>query len=1417
MSPKKTILLSIGSILLILAGFVLYVTHMDWNSQKDDIAARFSKTSGRKIEFTGNLSVSLFPSPHIEANDVNILNGETSEKLATVATLEASLSLSALLKGVPDIQSMSLVGAEFWWTVDENGVSNWHQSQKSQFLDSDMDTGLQKFNLRNSLVHYQNRKYEIEQEIKQLNAEILAESLVGPYRLDGNFIKNEDHFGIALSIGDVSQGDDVAVNFGLTHPNSHSFILYDGTYNFGSGHLKGDWSGDSKQTADFINTLFGHQILDTEYNRQLLFSVTAEANSKQLTLSSFAVKYTDIIEGSGQIIIPWATAQEPHQTVDVQYQLVSLDINPLYAELKKYIDQLKAGQEKYEPSLPFDVTYNIEAEHIILTEAEGGFIEDVSAKGSFHNGEFDLDDFYAGCPGNIILTMSGSVLAENDLPHYFLKAKFDGKNVLTFLNAFGVKLKAPTQSAFRNIKLAFNVSGNPSQFDINDMKMTLDKTQWNINGNVNIETKPITWQIKAAADKINFDTYLEAPDGELKAITVLKNDFEKMAELRDKNIDLSFSAENMNFRGIPYTGFGFQLKTDGDIIHVIDLKTDDVLGCKARISADITGLGSTEPIFKALEYDFSTANLSPIISKMQLDLPQWGLFKDKNIQSSGTLSGNLQNIDISTNTTINNIKLSYKGNLTNKTVLQFDGEGEIKTTNLSDFLSNIDVDYKKLGNTALNCTGKIKGNAKNWTADDTECLIGAAKYSGNLAVKQTENLQQIIGSIHATEFDLANVISAEQQENKHPAVKQTGSFLAPYVWSKNVIDYTPYKNFIIDINMEADKAYYDNAVFNNLTVHVKNQQNLLELENLSFVYKNADFSGGLQVDYTLTPKINGSLRIGNVRLNNLGGDVYKVTDGNLNLSSSFGSDASSVDAFMKNINGTAEFVIDGMGLNGFNFEAIETDLQKREYAKGLFQVINQNLQSGYTYFDSFKGQMEMKQGNLTFTQAAMENENINVNIGGSANLNEWKMETEWTANLKKRDDMPAFSFKLSGDIIKPTLEVNIENIVRKYDEFWEKEATLKREQIEAEQHEKEQRMAEAQKKVNELAELSTKVQAALIQNKAKTNMKESLIEYDNYLDQLRKIDTQIKEMRNAAQKPNYQHEDIKKIEQNTALLTETVENVDNQILPLYEKDVRIRFADTKNRVQKMKDDNTRFYDEYQKMLQEKFSELRTYKSISYMLNNNELLDMQRNVDQLRDTFWEKCYQFSDMFTRYFGLDQTDEISEATEHLNITVNAIADLEKQMVDLQNAMKTKLDGIIADRKKAYEEEQAQEAAEAARRAAEEEAQRKAEAGDEPEEPEVTDEKQPDKMTPNKFGKAKPTPKSEPEPKEEPKVAKKVPTEPQPTLKPADGIVPVSGASGTITKSYEEIPEYKVPGIGILKPMEDKPLETSGKIIVQ
>ena len=359
-------------------------------------------------------------------------------------------------------------------------------------------------------------------------------------------------------------------------------------------------------------------------------------------------------------------------------------------------------------------------------------------------------------------------------------------------------------------------------------------------------------------------------------------------------------------------------------------------------------------------------------------------------------------------------------------------------------------------------------------------------------------------------------------------------------------------------------------------------------------------------------------------------------------------------------------------------------------------------------------------------------------------------------------------------------------------------------------------MAEAQKKVTELSELSTKVQAALLQNKAKTNMKESLIEYDSYLDQLRKIDIQIKEMQSVAQKPNYQYEDINKIEQNTAQLTETVENIDNQILPLYEKDVRIRFADTKNRVQKMKDDNTRFYDEYQKMLQEKFSELRNYKSISYMLNNNELLDMQRNVDQLRDNFWEKCYQFSDMFTRYFGLDQTDEISEATEHLNITVKAIADLEKQMIDLQNAMRVKLDGIIADRKKAYEEEQAQEAAEAARRAAEEEAQRKAEAGDEPEESEVIDEKQPDKMTPNKFGKAKPAPKSEPK-QEEPKVAKKVPTEPQPTLKPADGVMPISGASGTITKSYEEIPTYKVPGIGILKPMEDKPIETSGKIIVQ
>ena len=274
---KKIILISLGIIVLIVCGFAVYVSNMDWNGHKSKIETEISNLIGEKVELGGDLQVSLFPHPNIKATDINIINQNNLEKLAFIKTMQTEVSLRSLLHKTPDIESLALNGVEIWYKADENGVSNWHQDKMPAFITADIDSRLQSFSLQNSIIHIDNEKYAFKADLSNFNVDIHAASLSGPYRLDGNFIKDDNHFGIALSIGSLMQPEDIGLTFAITHPDSNSYLRYDGIYNADEDYFKGSVSGSSDKSADFVKVLFEKDVLESQYNIPFIFSVEVEA------------------------------------------------------------------------------------------------------------------------------------------------------------------------------------------------------------------------------------------------------------------------------------------------------------------------------------------------------------------------------------------------------------------------------------------------------------------------------------------------------------------------------------------------------------------------------------------------------------------------------------------------------------------------------------------------------------------------------------------------------------------------------------------------------------------------------------------------------------------------------------------------------------------------------------------------------------------------------------------------------------------------------------------------------------------------------------------------------------------------------------------------------------------------------------
>ena len=123
---KKIILIFLGVFVLAVGGLTAYVSTIDWNTHRQEIADKFSEITGKKIEFSGPISVELLPQPTLSAKNIKIINpNKTSEVLAAIDSLDTKVSLRSLLKGSPDIRSLSLIGAEVWVSVDEAGEWNW--------------------------------------------------------------------------------------------------------------------------------------------------------------------------------------------------------------------------------------------------------------------------------------------------------------------------------------------------------------------------------------------------------------------------------------------------------------------------------------------------------------------------------------------------------------------------------------------------------------------------------------------------------------------------------------------------------------------------------------------------------------------------------------------------------------------------------------------------------------------------------------------------------------------------------------------------------------------------------------------------------------------------------------------------------------------------------------------------------------------------------------------------------------------------------------------------------------------------------------------------------------------------------------------------------------------------------------------
>ena len=129
-APSKTlsrVLRSLAVVFALLVVAVITIELMSWNFLKEPITDRVEAITGRKMEITGDISVSLLPHPQLEVGEMKLANADwaRSPEMLSAGGVELEPSIASLFKGEPALKSVTVTEPTLNLESREGKPANW--------------------------------------------------------------------------------------------------------------------------------------------------------------------------------------------------------------------------------------------------------------------------------------------------------------------------------------------------------------------------------------------------------------------------------------------------------------------------------------------------------------------------------------------------------------------------------------------------------------------------------------------------------------------------------------------------------------------------------------------------------------------------------------------------------------------------------------------------------------------------------------------------------------------------------------------------------------------------------------------------------------------------------------------------------------------------------------------------------------------------------------------------------------------------------------------------------------------------------------------------------------------------------------------------------------------------------------------
>lgn len=1118
---KKVLLGIIGLVVIAAAAITFYIASIDWNEHKDELATHFTELTGKKIVFDGPVSFKLLPSPYLSASKVKIFNpgSEKDLPLVDINKLVANLSLVPLLKGDFDVKRMVMESPQINVEISDDGSLNWEYpltpEQRHQLENTSIT--LNSVSLENATVNVDDPYHNINFKLDDLNGEIVAQSVFGPYRIEGNYIKDNNPEGFAISMGQLSESFATTLNMVFTHPGSKSYVRFDGSFLLTNKVLNGNVIVESQQLHDFVKANLPHFEVKKEYDYPLALTFDLSANEQQLNLSNMVIKYGDT-QGAGNIQIPLNDGLQKSRDaikprVEMAFNFTDFNLNPVVYSIKEFFQKYYQQQEIFQPDMSFDMLVDIKSVRTVYNEQP---VKNFEASFDVVDNIVNLNKLTATLPGETDVRLKGDMMSSNEEPFYNLDVSFNSSDFLKTLNWLDLQPKFSAASTYRKAVGAAKLSGTLNKIQISPFNLTMDKST--LSGEAGIKLADRTdFILVLNGDMVNFDNYITPLPAEERGkpwAQRMQYRFGKLSSLNDFDMQLTGKLDLAIYENMPYEKVDIKLNLLEGKMDIERLNINSAANAKIELEGMVSGFGKV-PAFENLKYGIKTGDAAAVINKFEFNAPNLDYKQLKNFESRGIATGSLDRFAIKAVSKLENLDFAYAGQVNKEKDGRFnyDGTLEVKHPDFVKMLNSFNVSYNpqaySLG--LFNLKTKIVGQPESFRADPLNFNIGFNSFEGNVSYEKGAEKPSILTSLSINKFEIErflNGFAGNQSAAAAPVIsvskEEVNEFLERPQWSSNRINYDFYKKFDLSGSFNVGELSYKNQVVREASFDALIGNNNFSVNKLKGNYRDGDLEGKFGLTLSEKAILSGEASLNNAETNllNLSGNRYGINNGRFNGKLTFNGEAESWANIVKTLSGNLDFSFSDVTVKGWNLNAIYSDIIKRQVPEGLVDIVKENLESGETKFTLLKGKLSLNEGEFSLSDASLGGGAVNVGVYGDGNLTDWTLNLLFNVKYDEPKYLPGYSFALKGPANAPLLDVNVSALYDLYKSRQDKIEAQKQAVIEAEQNRLRALVDEQRKAAIALAEDVKNNLYPEIEAKLKTAESQQTISDYNKLKQL---------------------------------------------------------------------------------------------------------------------------------------------------------------------------------------------------------------------------------------------------------------------------------------------------------------------------